>query len=82
MEKQDPSNTEDRSKDFSAGVQAVAASTKKPVDKESYKSKKGFERSAGRKRAKAADKQKQADEARAAGNTRKADRKEPLKIIK
>ena len=76
MEKQDPSNTEDRSTDFSAGVQAVAASTKEPVEKESYKSKKGSARSAGRKRVKAATKQTEADKARAAGKTAKADRKE------
>ena len=61
MEKNDQSNTEDRSRDFSEGVQAVAAATKESTEKKDYKSKKGFERSAARKKNKAADKQKQAD---------------------
>ena len=74
MDKTDPSNTESANRNFSKSVQAVAASTKGPV--EDHKSKKGFERSAARKKNKAADKQKQADEAAASGNTRKAARKQ------
>ena len=82
MEKQDPSNTENRSSDFSEGVQAVAAATKNPVDKESYESKKGFEKSARRKKVKAVDKLEQADTAEASGNTRKADRKRRAAVRK